>query len=51
MTRNLAGGSADPVSAAALALAGAIVEKRGWVSDTDLEEARAAGYDDGNLAE
>lgn len=51
LTRNLDGGSADPGRAAALALASAIVEKRGWASDTDLESARAAGYDDGGIAE
>jgi uncharacterized peroxidase-related enzyme len=45
-----AGESADPKIAAALKFARAVNAKRGDVSDEDLAEFRAAGYDDGELA-
>lgn len=47
----LAGRSADPKLAAALAFTRAIVAKRGEVSDADLAAVRAAGYDDGAIVE
>ena len=49
--RNLQGGSEDPVTAAYLAFATALVEKRGLVSDADLAAVRAAGADDAVIGE
>jgi uncharacterized peroxidase-related enzyme len=51
LARNLAGGSSDPRTAATLALARRIVATRGQASDGDLAAARAAGLDDGAIAE
>lgn len=51
LARNLAGTSGDPKTAAALALARRIVATRGQVADGDLAAARAAGLDDGAVAE
>jgi AhpD family alkylhydroperoxidase len=51
LVRNLAGGSADPRTAAILALARRIVATRGQVADGDIAAARAAGLDDGAIAE
>ena len=44
------GDSSDPRGAAALRFALAVNEKRGGVSDQDLAEVRAAGYDDPDIA-
>lgn len=46
-----AGTASEPRTAAALAFARAVVETRGHVTDADLATARAAGLDDGDLAE
>ena len=51
LAANLEGHSADPTLAAILRFARAVVVERGWVSDTDLAEARAAGLDDGQITE
>jgi len=51
LEKSLHGNASDPKAAAALALARAIVDKRGWVSDEDVRAARAAGFDDGQLLE
>lgn len=45
------GGSDDPATAAALAFALAVVERRGRVSAAELETVRAAGFDDGQIVE
>lgn len=47
----LSGKSADPRLAAILALAVAITDKKGRVSNADLAAARAAGLDDGAIVE
>jgi uncharacterized peroxidase-related enzyme len=44
------GTSSDPKIAAALKFAQAVNAKRGDVSDEDIAGARAAGYDDGDIA-
>lgn len=49
--RRLGGRSADPELDAALAFAVKIVDKRGLVSDDDVAAVRAAGHDDGAVAE
>lgn len=41
----------DPRLDALAKFALALHEKRGWVSDEDLERFRAAGFDDGHVAE
>jgi uncharacterized peroxidase-related enzyme len=41
----------EPKTAAALAFARAVVERRGDVRDRDLDTVRAAGYTDGEIAE
>ncbi len=51
LAANLEGHSADPTLAAILRFARAVVVERGWVSDADLAEARAAGLDDGQITE
>jgi uncharacterized peroxidase-related enzyme len=43
--------SADPKAAAALRFAAKVVQARGHVSDTDVAEVKAAGYDDGEVME
>lgn len=48
---NLYGRSFEPTRAAALQFARAIVEKRGWVSDRDLERVREAGFGDAEITE
>ncbi len=48
---NLEGESGDDKTNAILVLAKQIVEKRGFVSDDDLAEARGAGIGDGEIAE
>jgi AhpD family alkylhydroperoxidase len=47
---NRSGGSDDERVAAALGFALAVNANRGGVSDTDLAEVRAAGYDDADIA-
>jgi len=49
--RRLDGHSSDPALDAALVFARAVVEKRGFVSDDDIAAVRAAGHDDGAIAE
>ena len=49
--RRLNGHSSDPALDAALVFARKIVEKRGFVSDDDIGTVRAAGHDDGAIAE
>src|ERR671918_1784567 len=44
-------GSGDERVAAGLRFARAVLEQRGQVSDEDLDQVRAAGYSDGELAE
>ena len=48
---NLSGRSSDPTRAAVLRFARAIVEKRGWVDDLDLQHAREAGLGDTEITE
>jgi len=48
---NLIGQSSEPTRAAALRFARAVVDKRGWVSDRDLEAVRAAGFGDAGITE
>jgi uncharacterized peroxidase-related enzyme len=43
--------SADPKVDAALSFTRAVLETRGGVSDADVEQVRAAGYSDGEIAE
>ena len=45
------GTSSDSRVNAALQFAISVVEKKGWVSDEDLEKVRSAGYDDGEISE
>lgn len=47
----LKGQSSDEKLTALLTFANAIVDKRGLVSDQDLDAVRNAGYDDGAIAE
>ncbi len=49
--RRLGGRSSDPGLDAALVFATKLVEKRGFVDDEDLAAVRAAGHDDGAIAE
>jgi uncharacterized peroxidase-related enzyme len=51
MSANLRGESADERTAAALRFARAVVAERGRVSDGDLDDVRAAGYGDAEIAE
>lgn len=51
LARNLEGRSAEPRLAAVLAFARAVVSEHGWVSDSDLEAARATGLGDAEIAE
>jgi len=51
ITNQLAGRSSDPKLNALLVFALQVVDKRGNVSDADLSAVRAAGYDDGAIAE
>lgn len=48
---NLLGRSSETNRAAALQFAQAIVEKRGWVSDSDLVHVRNAGFGDAEISE
>ena len=43
--------SVDNKVQVALSFARKVVEKRGWVSDEDLEEVRGAGYSDEEITE
>ncbi|MEV0456426.1 carboxymuconolactone decarboxylase family protein [Catellatospora methionotrophica] len=43
--------ASDPKAQAVLRFAKAVVAARGFVSDADLAEVRAAGYDDGEIGE
>lgn len=45
------GQSDDPKDDAALRFAHTIVKDRGWVSDADFEQVRAAGFTDGEIGE
>lgn len=47
----LNGEPTDPKAAAAVRFARTMVEKRGWVSDEDIESFKAAGFDDGQVME
>jgi AhpD family alkylhydroperoxidase len=49
--RRLDGRSSDPALDAALQFAGKLVDKRGFVSDDDIADVRAAGFDDGAVVE
>ncbi|MEO1092303.1 MAG: carboxymuconolactone decarboxylase family protein [Pseudomonadota bacterium] len=51
IARRLDGHSNDPALDAALVFASTVVEKRGLVSDDDVAAVRAAGHDDGAIAE
>lgn len=51
LAHNLEGRSADAEVGAALAFAKALVAKRGLIGDDDLARVRAAGFDDGAIAE
>lgn len=51
LAHNLEGRSADAKVAAALAFAKALVAKRGLVGEDDMARVRAAGFDDGAIAE
>ncbi|GCE02532.1 carboxymuconolactone decarboxylase family protein [Embleya hyalina] len=43
--------ASDPKVAAALRFARAVLRTKGFVSDTELADVRAAGYDDGQIGE
>lgn len=45
------GSATDAKTSAALEFAQALVKKRGFVTDEDLQEVRDAGYDDGAIVE
>ena len=49
--RRLGGRSSDPKLDAALVFARTVVETRGFVSNDDIAAVRAAGHDDGAIAE
>lgn len=51
MTEAQAGRSANPRTAAALAFALKVVEKRADISAADVDELRAAGFDDADVVE
>lgn len=51
IARNLDADSSDPKTKAALAFSRALVVKRGWASDEDLQAVRAAGYTDAEIVE
>ena len=50
LARSRDGDSSDPKIAAALKFARTVNDKRGDVSDADLAQVRAAGYDDSDIA-
>ena len=49
--RNVAGEASDPRAQAAIDFAKALVVSRGNATDDDLSKVRAAGFDDGEIAE
>jgi uncharacterized peroxidase-related enzyme len=51
LASNLQGESSDPKTQAFLTLAKSIVEKRGWLVDSDLQDARAAGITEAETVE
>lgn len=51
LARNLEGNASDPKVQALLTLATSIVQNRGFLSDQDLTQARAAGVSDAELVE
>lgn len=51
LARSLEGEPSDPRAAAAVRFVRTVVEKRGWVSDAEVEAVRAAGFDDGEILE
>ncbi|KAB0679013.1 carboxymuconolactone decarboxylase family protein [Aureimonas leprariae] len=51
MAEAQAGRSADPRTAAALAFATAVVDKRAGIEAADVEALRQAGFDDGEIVE
>jgi len=51
MAEAQAGRSADPKTAAALAFALAVVERRGHIGEEAIAAVRAAGFDDGQIVE
>lgn len=51
LAANQDGTSNDPKAAAAVRFAAKVAERRGHVSDADLMEVRAAGYDDAQIVE
>ena len=51
LAKNLDGDSGDPRAGAAIRFARAVVTKRGFVSDADLQDARGAGLGDGEITE
>jgi len=51
LARNLRATSSDPATDALLRFTRAVIEKDGNVSDAELADVRAAGFDDGVLAE
>ena len=51
LSRNLQGASQDPKTEAALTFARTVVDKRGWVSDADVQAVRDAGYTEGEIVE
>jgi uncharacterized peroxidase-related enzyme len=48
---NREGGSSDPMAAAAVRFAAAVVRQRGHVSDADLAAVKAAGYTEAQVVE
>ena len=48
---NLQGESSDPRTKAALDFAGAVIEKRGLISDADFDAIRNAGYTQREIVE
>lgn len=51
LAHNLTGNSGEPSVQAAIDFALAIVSKRGWVDDADLDRVRAAGFSEGEIVE
>ena len=51
ITENRAGTDADPATAALLKFSRKILEKKGFVSDQDVQDVRNAGHDDAAIAE
>lgn len=51
LAANLKGDSSDPKTDAALKFANAVVLKRGWLSDADVQAVRDAGFGDAEIVE